>query len=188
MQTQTTSELLFSLFMRSSHLIGRGHHHRGGWHHGQGQILSILSKHESLSQKNLLEIAQVRSASLSELLSKLETNGYITRGKDEQDKRSTKITITEIGKTTADEHMKRKKESAEALFTSLTEEEQITLSNLLLKLFNTWQEERDADNSRHHHERHQQHCKHQHRHCHERQHHENHRQNDKNSISIKDEF
>lgn len=160
MKNSTESETLFSIFVRCSHLVGRGHHHRGGGHHGQGRILSTLGESGTMSQKELMELHQIRSASLSELLGKLEASGYVTRDKDEEDKRSVNITITEKGKSVAAEHEQWRQEAATKLFAPLTTEEQTELSGLLLKLLTAWKEERtaaDLEQHVHHHHYHRGH-------------------------------
>jgi DNA-binding MarR family transcriptional regulator len=161
MQKSTLTETLFTLFFRSSHLISRGHHHQAGGHHhqtgghhGQLRILSILNEENTMSQKDLMEVLQVRSASLSELLSKIESNGYITRTKDEDDKRNVIITITEKGKTVISENEQQWHNEAEKLFAALNEEEQNTLSKLLHKLVTSWQQERGASDSERNQQRH----------------------------------
>jgi len=171
MQKTHESENLLSLFRTCSHLIGRGHHHRKGGGHGQGRVLSILSKNDTMSQKDLTELIQVRSSSLSELLSKLEKNGYITSEKDEEDKRSANITITEAGKIVASEHMEKRKAMAIELFKSLTEEEQTELSKLLSKLSTAWLEEHNPEDLEHGCKKHgHHHGGHHHRHHYDKEH------------------
>ena len=184
MEKTSESENLLSLFVRCSHLIGRGHHHkgsRGGGRYGQGRILSILSKNTTMSQKSLTELLQVRPSSLSEILGKLEMSGYITRDKDDEDQRNVNITITEIGKNAANEHIKKRQAIATELFKPLTENEQSELSELLSKLVKAWKEERDISDSEHRHSYHERehHGKHHHHRCHGRGHHDKHRHHSK---------
>ena len=150
MQKLTESETLFYLLARCSNMIGRGHHHRGGSHHGQGRILSILSEDGTMSQRELMELLQIRSASLSELLGKLDAGGCVTRDKNEGDKRNVNITITEKGKAVAAEYKRWRQDTAAALFAPLREDERAALSRLLLKLLTAWREERNAANFGHH--------------------------------------
>lgn len=175
MKKTSEPENLLSLFVRCSHLIGRGHHHkggRGGGRYGQGRILSILSKNTTMSQKNLNELLQVRPSSLSEILGKLETNGYISRDKDDEDQRNVNITITEMGKTIASEHAKKRQTMATELFKPLTENEQSELFELLSKLAEAWKEERTLEDTEHHHRGHEKghHCEHHHHRGRERGH------------------
>jgi len=154
MRKSTPAGTLFILFLRSLHFMTRGHYHQAGGNHGQFRILSILSEKNSMSQKDLMEIFQARSASLSELLGKIESKGYITRTRDDDDKRNFIITITEKGKTTFSENEQQWQNTAEKLFAVLNEEEQNALSKLLLKLITAWQQQSvvsDSERSQQHH-------------------------------------
>lgn len=145
MKDTLQSEKLFELFQRNSHFISRGHHHKDGGHHGQGRILSILGNMSTMSQKELLDILKIRTASLSELLIKLENNDFITRIKDENDKRNFIISVTEKGKSAVAEFEQHRRETAEVLFGALSDEEKATLVSLLQKLNDAWQEGREQD-------------------------------------------
>lgn len=64
---------------------------------GQALILSILMGREALSQRELQQMLGIQPGSLSELLSKLEIKGYLTREKAE-DKRGNLLRITDAGR------------------------------------------------------------------------------------------
>ncbi|MDR0906809.1 MAG: MarR family winged helix-turn-helix transcriptional regulator [Oscillospiraceae bacterium] len=143
MKNLTQSEKLFMLFQRGAIFVGRGRQPQHGGGHGQNYVLSLLAE-APLSQKELLEKLGVRAGSLSELLSKLENAGYITRSKDENDSRVVNIEITEAGRTVAAEHGHHRTEVADNLFAALSDEEKATLISLLEKLHNAWKSEREA--------------------------------------------
>ncbi|MFR4188501.1 MAG: MarR family winged helix-turn-helix transcriptional regulator, partial [Corynebacterium variabile] len=90
---------------------GRGGHGgrggRGGFRgeirSGQGRVLGILALQSPLPQKNLAYMLGVRPQSLSELIAKLETAGLVTRERDENDRRSFLIELTETGREAASE-------------------------------------------------------------------------------------
>ena len=73
---------------------------------------------------------------MSEMISKLENRGFVTREKDETDKRKVILKITEEGKQKA-QHCS-KEEKAKKLYRGLSEEEQETLKTLLKKLLDSW--------------------------------------------------
>ena len=131
------SDTLYPLFLHCAHMLGRGHHHCTASHPSQHRILSLLSEKESIPQQELLEILDIRASSLSELLSKLEDKGLITRTKPDHAKRNVNVEITDLGAAVAEEHAQHKEEAAQELFASLSEEEQKTLAGLLEKLFMT---------------------------------------------------
>ena len=65
---------------------------------GQYKCLFLLDGVDFISQKALAAILEIRSPSLSELVSKLEKKGYITRRLSEKDKRTYILSITSEGK------------------------------------------------------------------------------------------
>lgn len=130
----TSSEALLSLFRRASHFIARVCHHQGHAHHAQRRILGLLKEKGALGQRELLEILGVRSASLSELLAKLERGGFITRERDQQDGRSVIVDLTGQGRDSLGETPQKQMESAEMLFAPLSPTERQTLEELLTKL------------------------------------------------------
>lgn len=150
MKNLTQSENLFMLFQRGAIFVGRGRQtphggpHGGG--HGQGYVLSLLAE-APLSQKELLEKLGVRAGSLSELLSKLESAGYITRTKDESDSRVVNVAITESGRASAAERGQQRMQFADGLFSALDDGEKETLTTLLEKLHEAWRSERELDDA-----------------------------------------
>ena len=147
-----TSERLYSLLLRCSHGLSRGEHLREGMHPGQWRLLALLAQKGTVTQQELLDIVQIRPASLSELLSKLEYKGLITRTKDENDKRTVVVQITEHGKTIVEENVHYHRETADQLFSSLSEEERGQLTELLGKLVESWHLEYHGEGHWHHHE------------------------------------
>lgn len=111
---------------------GRMHGHRSPM--ARERLLHIIGKEEGVSQRKLAGYFSIRPQSLSELLVKLESDGYISRGQNENDKRETLVYLTEQGKTRAKEVEESRKKLASELFTALTDEEKETLSNILAKL------------------------------------------------------
>jgi DNA-binding MarR family transcriptional regulator len=136
----STSEKLYSLLLRCSHALSRGHHHDGGMHPGQWRILSLLAAGNKVTQRELLDIVQIRAASLSELLTKLESKGLITRVKGEDDRRNVGVEITELGEMVIAEHAGSRQSISTELFSALSEEEQEQLAGLLSKLAEAWHE------------------------------------------------
>lgn len=132
------SKRLYSLLIHCSHALSRGHHPHNGMHPGQWRILSILAENGAMTQRDLLDVVQIRAASLSELLSKLEAKEFVTRIKDEDDKRSISIEVTEQGKKVINENESYQQETVAELFSLLTVSEQEQLVELLEKLVRSW--------------------------------------------------
>lgn len=165
------SEKLYSLLIHCSHALSRGHHPHNGMHPGQWRILSILAANGAMTQKDLLDVVQIRAASLSELLSKLEAKGFVTRIKDEDDKRSISIEVTELGKKAINENESYQQETVSELFSLLTVSEQEQLVELLEKLVRSWHDKYHGGGYGMHYENGRG-CHHQdERHCHHHGHH-----------------
>lgn len=100
---------------------------------GQGRVLSILKMKPQITQKELSYLLDMRPQSLSELLAKLERQGYIKREPLEEDRRVATITLTPEGQEAsldADE----KDFNIQRVVGSLSEEEQQQLAAALDKL------------------------------------------------------
>jgi DNA-binding MarR family transcriptional regulator len=142
-----SDERLLHLFRRAAKWLGRGRHHRDAGRHAQGHVLSILGESGNLSQHELLERLHVRSASLSELLIKLEKNGAIVRRRSEKDRRNFLLQLTEQGRSELTEHHRHRRQSAEHLFSVLTGTERESLAALLTCLVEAWEtEEKQREN------------------------------------------
>jgi DNA-binding MarR family transcriptional regulator len=125
-------------------------HHRKG-KDSQQRILAILTERGAMSQRDLTEVLDIRSASVSEILSKVEVNGFILRSKNEVDKRNVNITLTESGHAEAARIDAHRREFVQQMFSCLTAEEKTSLAALLEKLLADWHD--DDDHTGHHHHR-----------------------------------
>lgn len=139
---------LAQLFRRVARQMLRGRHH-GPSHPAQGRVLSILTERESMSRKELMDLLEVRSGSLSELLGKLERHGLIAREQDQSDKRGFVLSVTDKGRAMAGEHGQWRGERAEELFAPLSREEQEQLGAILTKLLNAWEATGDEEGHAH---------------------------------------
>ena len=130
-------------------LLGRCCHiflHRfGGKKRGQEGILSVISQHSGITQKELAEILEIQPASVSELLMKLEHKGLVLREKDEQDRRSIRVRLTQNG----NQALQQPQDTPADPFQALSAEEQEQLRSLLQKLLADWQQQYPAEQHRH---------------------------------------
>lgn len=115
-----------------------GHYlyHQNNKKRGQGRILKILAQSEEMTQKDLQGHLEIQSGSMSEIISKLENKGMVTRERDETDKRKIILRITKVGREKVERHLKEEK--SKPLYESLSEEEQETLKVLLKKMLGNW--------------------------------------------------
>lgn len=141
------SEKLYSLFLRCSHALSRGHHQNTGMHPSQQRVLSLLASSEKITQRELLDIMQIRAASLSELLTKLEGKGLISRTKADGTKRGIDVEITDLGEAVVSEYAHNHQEITNEMFSALSEEEQRLLVQLLSRLIEDWHKRNHGPNS-----------------------------------------
>ncbi|MBR4643270.1 MAG: MarR family transcriptional regulator [Selenomonadaceae bacterium] len=128
---------LTNIFLETNHLL---HRYNMMWYgknfggldprQGQGRILTALRRMNSVSQKDLGFILDIRPQSLGELLQKLENSGYIQRRRSTTDKRALIVELTEKGET-----FQLQKPDYEELFITLNSEEKKILKRALEKIF-----------------------------------------------------
>lgn len=105
----------------------------------QKRVLIILNESDHLTQKELTERLGIQPGSASEILSKLENAGLITRTQSEADRRTTDIRLTESGAILAADAAEKRLRRHEEMFLCLTAEEQETLLSLLEKIHTDWE-------------------------------------------------
>lgn len=176
---ETSQHKAFMLLHKAAMLVHRGHHHgpehgRRG-HPGQMRVLSLLSRMDGAGQSEIAERLDIRPASLSELIGRLETAGLAERRQSGEDKRLVHVFLTEEGKRMAGEAMNHRESMMKDMFTQLTEEECGQLVGLLEKLTNGMEQsmpcgrrcegehgdcggERHGGHGRHRHHHHQRGC------------------------------
>ena len=111
-----------------------GHRHRGPGI-SRDRLLVIISEYpDGIRQKNLAEKAHINPSSTSEVVTKLEDDGYLLRTIDPSDKRATVLKLTEMGAVRAEEISGEREAFLDDYFGRLTDEEKQTLSDILDKL------------------------------------------------------
>lgn len=135
------NEDLVFLFRRASRMMARKYHRRAHSHHAQEHVLSIIRERGPIKQGDLLELLDVRSSSLSEVLGKLERNGLIERKRNEKDKRSFVISATNEA-TVPGTMPQGGGESTGTLFACLDDGERRQLGGILEKIIGSFQNDR----------------------------------------------
>ena len=111
-----------------------GHRHRGPGI-SRDRLLVIISEYpDGIRQKDLAEKAHINPSSTSEVVTKLEDDGYLIRTIDPSDKRATVLKLTEMGAVRAEEIRGEREAFLDDYFGRLTDEEKQTLSDILDKL------------------------------------------------------
>lgn len=114
------------------------HLHAGGRGGKQFVIISLVLHGGEMSQRDLLEHACISSASLSEVLAKLEAEGLVTRTKSEEDRRLLAVALTEAGREKAEEVLEYKNRFEEESFACFDEQERAQLLDYLDRLVKHW--------------------------------------------------
>lgn len=114
------------------------HVHAGGRSGKQHTLAKLHMSGGKLSQRELQEHSHISSAALSEVLSKLECEGLITRSRSDEDRRQMDVALTEEGIAQAIMH-KREFEAFESeCLSCLSEEERLQLLDMLDRLAEHW--------------------------------------------------
>ena len=111
----------------------------------QGKVLKILYRKGQLSQKEVQEILDVKSGSISEIITKLEKRELVTRVQDSSDKRRVLLTLTDKGRLDVEEFSRKYQDSVMQCFEVLDEQEKREYRRILRKLLNQEGEKEDAE-------------------------------------------
>ena len=102
---------------------------------GRERLLVLIGKSEGgVRQKDLLEKVHIGVPAMSELINKLEDDGYIVRTVDPADRRATLLSLTEKGAARAAEVEDERALRFKSAFAALSDEEKEALSAILDKL------------------------------------------------------
>lgn len=135
-KTKNKDAQLVDLFHHCAHVAV----HRGNRSGGRSGTLSALLKSGPVSQRELAEIMNVRAATLSEQIARLDRAGLIERTPNEKDRRSVVVTLSEEGKKEARRCSRERAKYNEELFSVLSEDEKAELASLLERLSEYWSE------------------------------------------------
>jgi DNA-binding MarR family transcriptional regulator len=100
----------------------------------QFQILGLLHDDGGLAQRELMQTMGVDPSVLVTLLNPLEADGLVTRKRDPGDRRRHIVTLTAAGKRHLAGASRAQKETEDALFASLNDDQREQLRALLLVL------------------------------------------------------
>lgn len=112
-----------------------------GIHHGQGHVLGMLMKHNDVAQKELAQWLNIRPASLTDLLEKLERDQLIVRSRDQNDRRVVRVSITEKGQQIVRQNIQVRREIEATMFGSLSGSEIQTMTTILQKMSQSLQQQ-----------------------------------------------
>jgi len=143
-RTDTTAEKLLHSFMQF---------HKAGWHEHSvagctpSEIKVMFCVRKGMKHNNAIitvseisKILRVTSPTVTQLLKKLEANGFVERHADETDRRVVRITLTEKGQGVARKAEEEFRASLDGLIDYLGEEQSIQLADLLSRVFHYYHE------------------------------------------------
>ena len=99
-----------------------------------GRLLVCASENPGVSSRELCELLDLRPSSLSEMLSRAEADGFLTRTVDETDRRVQHISLTEKGRRAVTEMETARDREAQQRTSCFTEEEKRQFCTLCDKL------------------------------------------------------
>ncbi len=142
MSEQTNNLLhLFSKLLRNPKFL-RGLHmemmsarlrDRGNRNGAQG-LLVELWKQDGLTNAEIAELLDIKPSSVTAQVKNLEEAELVTRIADENDKRVSRVFLTEKGREAKEKRSETRDNVSSEIFDNLTEDEQATLATLLDKL------------------------------------------------------
>ena len=97
-------------------------------------ILCVLKKHDGCTQQEICKYTQLKAPTISLTLQKMESDGFIRRDVDQNDKRNIRIYITDKVRGIQKEIDRMLKETDSEFFAGLNEEEVKQGKELLLKI------------------------------------------------------
>lgn len=114
------------------------HVHAGGRSGKQHVLASLLDHDGHLSQREMLSEAGISSASLSEVLAKLEAEGLISRSRSAEDGRQREVELTDAGLAKARDLVEQREEFESRCLSIFNEEEKRQLVSQLDRLVGHW--------------------------------------------------
>ena len=133
-EPEADRDRLAGLMRRCGHCLV----HRVGAPGSRERMLRLLAERGDMSQSDFVYLLELRSASVSELLGKLEAQGLVTRRRSETDRRGVTISLTDAGRAALPAPA-----DPDAAFSALTDAERAELKTLLQKLLAFWEEPRE---------------------------------------------
>lgn len=116
------------------------HVHWGGRNGKQQILIELLANGSTMTQREIQEASCITSASLSEVIAKLEAEGLVARERSETDRRQLTVTLTPEGEERAREALRTRAEFEERAFDCLAPAEREELSRTLERVAARWKE------------------------------------------------
>ena len=109
-------------------------HGRGPCAPAVGRLLSCVAGNPGVSSRDLCEILDLRPSSLSEMLSRAESEGWLLRTVDEEDRRIQRVDLSPRGRALVEEMESARKKETDRKTACFTEEEKAQFCALCNRL------------------------------------------------------
>ena len=130
---------LYRALLRVSHVLRHGHGEPElKMAPGQKRVLTTLARHDSMSQRDLLEEMGLARATLSELLTRLEEKGLIERARSKADRRVIIVSLTKQGKAASKKVIDIELDIAEEAFAPLSAAQKDDMKSMLDAMLQSW--------------------------------------------------
>jgi len=145
----TVGQLLAQVCRMTGHHL-KTHMEKIGLHRGQGFALIQLWHHDGVPQRELSQAMHISPASVTNMLQRMERDGWITRERDQEDQRLVRVYLTDKAKAMRKEARTVFCRMEEELSSIYSNEEKATLHRLLMRLHDRFAP--DDPHHRHHHD------------------------------------
>lgn len=105
-----------------------------GVYPGQPPMLLVLNKEDGQSQKELADKLNLKPATITVMLKRMEKEKLVVRWQDDEDQRVSRVYITEKGKKVFEKTNEVMKDIEKICFQNFTVEEKIILRRLLMQM------------------------------------------------------
>lgn len=144
----TVGQLLAQVCRITGHHL-RGHMEKIGLHRGQGFAMLHIWHGDGMPQRDLARCMHISPASVTNMLQRMERDGWIERRRDASDQRLVRVFASDKSKRMRVEAMKVFQEIEDELNSVYTPEEQATLKQLLMKLHDRFSADAPHDHHAH---------------------------------------
>ena len=98
-------------------------------------VISFLARRPGANQKEIAEFADITTAAVNQTIKEMVADGYVRKETDENDRRHTKIFLTDKGKETGQKLREILRRSDEVITAAITPEKEEEMIELLDKIY-----------------------------------------------------
>ena len=139
--TDSPEEALSRRLLEGLGYCGHYMHFHGGGRSGKAPIICLIAKRGGqITQQELGSFFELKPGSLSEVLAKIETAGFIERTRNPEDRRQLTIRLTDKGRAEAARDQEARRQFRAQAFDCLSIEERKTLLDMLERIRTRWEE------------------------------------------------